>query len=323
MPEKLLPIEWDTVQDADRDVSVVIPLFNEAESLPELHRRIAKTMDGMGVDYEVIFINDGSADASQAVLEEIAGGDPRVVIVELKRNYGKSNALMAGFRIARGRRAVTLDADLQDLPENIPLLLAADQDLVSGWRRDRQDPGLKKLLSMFFNRLIRIFFGLHCRDINCGFKAYSRELYQSMNLYGDMHRMTLVLAHMEGFTVAEVPVEHAPRKYGKSKYPLFRARGLWDILSLSVMRSLTLRPFHFFAPYSVLLGLVSALLLAVILLRSMAGAADYSILHTLLIITIVLSVNLFLAGLQFEAALNIYQQRYPYEKTIRRVLRQG
>jgi glycosyltransferase involved in cell wall biosynthesis len=319
MPDTQLSVP----QEAEFDVSIVIPLFNEAESLEELHERISRTMNGTGYSFEIIYINDGSTDGSGRVLEGLAARDPRAVVVDLKRNFGKSNALMAGFHVARGARAVTMDADLQDLPENVPLLLAKEEDLVSGWRQNRKDSGLKKFLSLFFNKLVHIFFGLQCKDINCGFKAYTRNLYKSMNLYGDMHRMTLVLAHMEGYSVAEVPVEHAPRKHGKSKYPLFRARGLWDIISLSIMRSLTLRPFHFFAPYSVLLGLVAIALALLIVGLSISGYPSSPLLNTALIICVVLSVNFFLAGLQFEAALSIYQRDYPYEKTIRRVLRSG
>lgn len=314
----------DNSSAPDLDVSVIVPFLNERESLQELYERVVAVMDKTGKSYEMILVDDGSTDGSGDLARDLAEKDPRVVLLGLKRNYGKSNALMVGFHAARGARAVTMDADLQDRPENIPLLLEhEDFDLVSGWRRDRRDKPLKKLLSKVFNALINFVFKVRVKDINCGFKAYGRDLYKTLNLYGDLHRMTLVLAHLEGYSFAEVPVEHDPRKHGKSKYPLFRARGLWDILSLAVMNSLTLRPFHFFAPYSVLLALVSVLLLIVLVVRAVFGDGGYSIWHTLLIISSLVSVTLFLAGLQFEASLNIYRRKYPYEKTVKRVVRQG
>lgn len=303
------------------DLSFVIPLLNEEESLRELYQRITAVMTDISLSYEVIFVDDGSTDGSGAVLRSLAENNPeRVMVITLKRNYGKSNALMVGFDHARGARAVTMDADLQDRPEDLPKLLAhSDHDLVSAWRRSRKDTALKKFLSAVFNTLVSIFFGVEVRDINCGYKVYKRDLYKSLTLYGDLHRMTLVLAHMEGFSFKETPVEHAPRKYGSSKYPMFRARGLWDIISLGMMRSLQLRPFHFFAPWSVILFGVSGLLLLALIAGAAFGDGAPQLAHTLFVTTVLLGALLFLVGLILEVNLSIYMKDHPYRETIRSI----
>ena len=305
-------------------LSVVIAMYNEEESLTELRDRLLPVLEATGLGFEIIFVDDGSKDGSASLVERFVAQDPRIVLVRLKRNYGKSNALMVGFSQARGERAITMDADLQDMPENIPALLEQGQyDLVSAWRKSRHDPPLKRNLSKIFNRLVELFFRIKVKDINCGFKVYQRHLYKSLRLYGDLHRMTLVLAKMEGATFTEVPVEHAARKHGKSKYPLFRARGIWDLLSLSVMGSLQLRPFHFFAPYGVVLVGLGGLTFLYILLKTLLGSGASGLAHTLLIMFILLGVNLFLVGLQLETVLNLFRQEHPFQQTIKELVTHG
>ena len=281
-------------------------------------------MRSQRLSYEMIFVDDGSSDGSAELLENLSKKHPEITLVSMKRNFGKSNALMVGFNLAIGKRAVTMDADLQDKPENLPHLLEqTEYDLVSGWRRNRHDSWLKKNLSMIFNWLVDFIFSVDAKDINCGFKVYKRNLYKSLSLYGDLHRMTLVLANLDGFTFTEVPVEHAPRKHGQSKYPMFRARGLWDIISLSMMKSLKLRPFHFFAPYSMVMFTAAFFLLTYLLVCSAIGNGGYSLAHTMLIITTLLGANLFIAGLQLEVAVSAYMKDYPFRDTVRKVVLNG
>lgn len=306
------------------DLSIIIAMYNEEDSLPELRDRLVRVIEATELSFEIIFIDDGSQDGSARLVEEFVAQDPRIVLVRLKRNHGKSNALMVGFSQARGQRAVTMDADLQDMPENIPALLRhSEHDLVSAWRKSRHDPPLKRALSRLFNRLVELFFGIRVKDINCGFKVYKRPLYTSLRLYGDLHRMTLVLAKMEGATFIEVPVEHAARKHGKSKYPLFRARGIWDLLSLSVMGSLQLRPFHFFAPYGVALLGLGLLTFLYLFFMTLWGAGAPALAHTLLIVFMLLGVNLFLVGLQLESILNLFRQEHPFQQTIKELVTHG
>lgn len=303
------------------DLSIIVAMYNEEESLAELRDRLVRVMEDIGASFEILFIDDGSQDGSARLVEEFVAQDHRILLIRLKRNYGKSNALMVGFSQARGRRAVTMDADLQDIPENIPALLAhSEYDLVSAWRKSRHDPPLKRALSKLFNRLVELSFGISVKDINCGFKVYKRPLYKLLRLYGDLHRMTPVLAKMEGATFVEVPVEHAARKHGKSKYPLFRARGIWDLLSLSVMGSLQLRPFHFFAPYGVVLLGLGLLNLLYLFIKSLWGATASALAHTLLIVFVLLGVNLFLVGLQLETILNLFRQEHPFQQTIKELV---
>ncbi|MEC7641290.1 MAG: glycosyltransferase family 2 protein [Nitrospinota bacterium] len=304
---------------ADLDISIIIPLFNEVESLNELHERVTAVMAAVGLSYELLFIDDGSQDNSAGVIETFANQDPKVSLVSLKRNYGKSNALMVGFQRARGARAITLDADLQDIPENIPSLLAKENyDLVNGYRKDRKDKPIKRVLSTLFNKLINLVFKIDSKDLNSGFKVYKREFYKSLNLYGDLHRFIPVLAKMDGASFIEVAVEHAPRKHGHSKYPLFRIRGIWDIMSLSMMSSLQLRPFHFFAFYGLLI-LAGSLILFLYLLASENPDGGFTLARPLFITMSILGMNSFIVGLQLEVTLNVYRKKTICNETIKKV----
>ena len=208
-------------------VSIVIPILNEAESLPELVRRLREALSPLPGGYEVLFIDDGSTDDTGEVLETLHRADPAVRAIRFRRNYGKSAALAVAFREARGERVVTMDGDLQDEPLEVPRLLARlDEgwDLVSGWKKVRNDPWTKTAPSKMFNRVTAMMSGLPLHDFNCGLKAYRSEVTQSLDVYGELHRYLPVLAHFDGFRVTEMPVLHHARIHGRSKFGAAPAR---------------------------------------------------------------------------------------------------
>lgn len=238
-------------------LSVVIPLFNEAESLPELHEQLVRALDPLGQPFELIFIDDGSRDGSFDVLTRLHRDDHRVKVIQFRRNYGKSAALAVGFAQAHGETVVTIDADLQDDPQEIPRLIAqldAGYDLVSGWKQHRRDPWTKTLPSKVFNRVTAAVSGLRLHDFNCGLKAYRHEVVETIPVYGELHRYLPMLAHWAGFRAGELPITHRTRKYGKSKFGPGRfAHGLFDLLTVLFLSKYTRRPLHLFG----LIGLLS------------------------------------------------------------------
>ena len=231
-------------------ISAVIPAYNEAESLPEFHRELCVALDAQGGGWEAIYIDDGSRDGTDLAIERLAAADPRVRGVSFRRNFGKSAALATGFRMARGEWIVTLDADLQDDPSELPRLAARldeGYDLVSGWKVDRKDPFTKTLPSKLFNRVTGIVAGLRLHDFNCGFKLYRREVADAIEVYGELHRFMPALAHWAGFRVGEVPVRHRARKYGRSKFGAARfVNGFLDLMSAAFISTSALKPLHVF-----------------------------------------------------------------------------
>src|SRR5262249_41916387 len=207
---------------APPEVSVLVPVLNEEESVGELAERIAGVLDGLGLSFEIVFVDDGSQDATAARVREAHRRDGRVKLVRLRRNFGKSAALSAGFDFSRGSLIITMDGDLQDDPGEIPRLLdklASDElDLVSGWKRQRRDPAAKRLPSPLFNWVTRRVAGIDLHDFNSGFKVYRREVLEQIAVYGELHRYIPVLASRRGFAVGEVAVTHHPRRHGVSKY---------------------------------------------------------------------------------------------------------
>ena len=238
------------------DVSIVIPLLNEAESLPELYQRIVAALEEAGVSFEVLFVDDGSRDGSFETIRRFRENDDRVRAIRFRRNYGKSAALAVGFEAARGDAVVTMDADLQDDPAEVPGmvdLLGEGYDLVSGWKKDRKDPLSKRLPSKLFNRVTGIVSGLRLHDFNCGLKAYRREVVETIPVYGELHRYLPVLAHWAGFRVTETPVLHHPRKHGSSKFGLGRfTHGFFDLLTVYFVSNYTRRPLHLFGSFGLL-----------------------------------------------------------------------
>ena len=231
-------------------IAVVVPAFNEAESLPELVERIAAAIDGMRRTWEVWIIDDGSDDGTFDVVAELAGAYPQVHGLSFGRNYGKAAALAAGFEAASGEIVITMDADLQDDPAEIPNLVAGLEggaDLVSGWKQDRKDSFIKNNTSKIFNWFTSRMSGLKLHDFNCGLKAYRAEVTRRVKLYGDMHRYVPALAHLDGFKVIEQPVQHFPRKYGVTKYGLARfINGFLDLLTVYFLHARRTSPLHFF-----------------------------------------------------------------------------
>jgi glycosyltransferase involved in cell wall biosynthesis len=245
-------------------ISVVVPLFNEAESLPTLHQELVGALEGLGRPWEVLYVDDGSRDGSDRVIGELAGRDSRVRGVSFRRNFGKSAALATGFRLVRGEWVVTLDADLQDDPAELPKFFAAADggfDLVSGWKQNRQDPISKTLPSRVFNAVTSMVSGVKLHDFNCGFKLYRRDVVDSIEVYGELHRFMPALAHWRGFRVGEVPVHHRPRRYGRSKFGAARfVNGFLDLLAASFISTSALKPLHVFGR----IGLLFIALAAVI-----------------------------------------------------------
>jgi glycosyltransferase involved in cell wall biosynthesis len=231
-------------------LSVVVPLFNEAESLPELHQELVMALDRLGSPWEILYVDDGSRDGSEAAIAARAAADPRVRGVSFRRNFGKSAALATGFRLARGEWVATLDADLQDDPAELPKLVAALEsgfDLVSGWKQDRQDPISKTIPSRLFNAVTSAVSGLKLHDFNCGFKLYRREVTEAIELYGELHRFLPALAHWRGFRVTEVPVRHRARRFGRSKFGASRfVNGFLDLMAAAFISTSALKPLHVF-----------------------------------------------------------------------------
>ena len=225
-------------------ISLLIPLFNEEESIHPLLNEIRKAMKPLNKSYEVIFIDDGSTDNSLKMT------DNRIKFISFRKNYGKSAALQVGFKAAVGDAVVTMDADLQDDPhEIINLLVKLDEgfDLCSGWKKQRFDPFIKKYSSRFFNFVTRFISGIKIHDFNCGLKAYRREVVQNLNVYGELHRYVPVLAKWQGFTVTEIPVKHHPRRYGKTKFGISRFfKGFVDLITVTFVGRYIKRPMHFF-----------------------------------------------------------------------------
>ncbi|NIA30970.1 MAG: glycosyltransferase [Actinobacteria bacterium] len=232
------------------EISLVIPLYNEEESLVELHHQIKNVMARLEKSYEIIFIDDGSTDKSAGIIEDLHKQDEHVKLIQFRKNYGKSAGLAAGFKAASGDFVITMDADLQDDPAEIPNLLNKLQegyDLVSGWKKVRHDPLSKRLASKVYNYFTSIFSGIRLHDFNCGLKAYKVDVVKSMNVYGELHRYLPVIAHRNGFRVTEIPVKHRARKYGRSKFGGARfARGAFDLMTITFLTRYKKRPLHLF-----------------------------------------------------------------------------
>lgn len=253
------------------DISVIIPLYNEEESLPELYNWIARVMKDNGYSYEVIFVNDGSTDNSWKVIEELSGKADEVKGIKFRRNYGKSPALYCGFKEAKGNVVITMDADLQDSPDEIPelyrMITEDGYDLVSGYKQKRYDPLSKTIPTKLFNATARKISGIHnLHDFNCGLKAYRSEVVKNIEVYGEMHRYIPYIAKNAGFDkIGEKVVHHQARKYGKSKFGLNRFfNGYLDLITLWFLNNFGKKPMHvfgFLGTIVFLIGLISAMII--------------------------------------------------------------
>jgi len=246
-----------------RKISIVVPLFNEEESIQPLANEIRKALKPLNAAYEVILVDDGSKDNSLKIIKDLCKPDKRFRYVSFRKNYGKSAALQIGFKEATGDVVITMDADLQDDPNEISNLLKKLEegfDLVSGWKKKRHDPFIKKISSKFFNFITRLMTGIKIHDFNCGLKAYRKEVTENIKVYGELHRYMPVLAKWEGFTISEVVVQHHPRRYGKTKFGISRFfKGFIDLITVLFSTRYIKRPMHFFGffgAFSFFVGLI-------------------------------------------------------------------
>lgn len=244
------------------DLSIIVPLYNEEESLKELYAWIQRVVDPQNWSYEVIFVDDGSSDTSWQVVEQLKSSSENVKGIKFRRNYGKSAALYCGFEAAKGDVVITMDADLQDSPDEIPELVRMvhedNYDIVSGWKKKRYDPLGKTLPSKLFNRTVRVVSGIKLHDFNCGLKAYKNEVVKNVEVYGEMHRYIPLIAKQAGFNrIGEKVVQHQERKYGVSKFGLERTvKGFLDLLSVTFISKFGKRPMHLFGALGTLMFVV-------------------------------------------------------------------
>ncbi len=296
--------------EEELDISLVVPLYNEEESLPELVAWIQRVMQTQQYTYEVLLINDGSTDRSWEVVERLHAENSCVKGISFLRNYGKSAALQTGFQAAKGRVVITMDADLQDSPDEIPALyrLIAEEgyDLISGWKQKRYDPLSKTLPTKLFNAVTRWFSGITLHDFNCGLKAYRLQVVKNIEVYGEMHRYIPVIAKWEGFLkIGEKVVEHRARKYGTTKFGLERfVNGFLDLLTISVVTRFRKKPMHFFGTLGSLSFLAGFLITVWLLFEKQYRIAQQQPwrdivaqpLFFLALVALIVGVQLFLAG---------------------------
>lgn len=310
------------------DISVVIPLYNEEESLPELYAWIERVMNANGFSYEVIFVNDGSTDGSWNVIEELSRKHEQVKGIKFRRNYGKSPALYCGFEKAQGDVVITMDADLQDSPDEIPelyrMITQDGYDLVSGWKQKRYDPLSKTIPTKLFNATARAVSGIHnLHDFNCGLKAYHRDVVKNIEVYGEMHRYIPYLAKNAGFTrIAEKVVHHQARKYGKTKFGLNRfVNGYLDLLSLWFLSTFGVKPMHIFGflgSIMFILGFISVIVVGATKLYDMYCGNPYRLVTEnpyfyLALTTMIIGTQLFLAGFLGELIARNSSERNKYQ----------
>lgn len=308
------------------DISVVVPLYNEAESLPELYAWIKRVMTANNFSYEVIFISDGSTDSSWNVIEQLSTEDSAVKGVKFRRNYGKSPALHTGFGKAQGDVVITMDADLQDSPDEIPelyrMITEEGYDLVSGWKQKRYDPLSKTIPTKLFNATARKVTGIYLHDFNCGLKAYRKEVVKSIEVYGDMHRYIPYLAKSAGFTkIGEKVVQHQARKYGVTKFGLDRfVNGYLDLLTLWFFNKFAVKPMHFFGLLGSLmfvLGFIAVVVVGASKLYSMWNGLPYRLVTDspyfyLSLTAMIIGTLLFLTGFLGELIARNSQERNTY-----------
>ena len=302
----------------DKKISIVIPLYNEEESLIPLSHEIRKALYDIRYVWEVIFVDDGSRDKSLEVINQICNKDKRFKYVSFRKNYGKSAALHVGFKHVTGDIVITMDADLQDDPHEIPNLinkLNEGYDVVSGWKKKRMDPFIKRKSSKFFNFITRVMSGIKIHDFNCGLKAYKREVVDSIKVYGELHRYMPVLADWQGYTVSEIEVMHHPRRYGKTKFGISRFfKGFIDLITVIFTTRYIKRPMHLFGflgALSFLIGLVVSIYLTIDWINGHYLSNRPMLFLGMLLI--IVGVQFFSVGLLGEMMVNNFMDEKEYE----------
>ncbi len=297
------------------DLSVIIPLFNEEENVEPLYSQLTEALEPLGLSYEIIIIDDGSTDGSFAALKELHALDSRLKVIRFRRNFGQTAAFAAGFDRARGKVVITMDADLQNDPADIPRLLAKieeDYDVVSGWRVNRKDPFLsRRLPSMIANRLISETTNVRLHDYGCSLKAYRREVVKNINLYGEMHRFIPAIASWMGVAVAEVPVNHRARQFGKSKYGLSRTIKVFlDMITVRFLLSYSTRPIHVFGSLGLAFSATGIILLLYLSAVKFILGQDIGNrpLLMLSILLVVVGVQMITMGLLGELVVRTYHE---------------
>lgn len=309
------------------DISVIVPLYNEEESLPKLHEWIARVMCDNAFTYEILFVNDGSTDRSWQVIENLSLHDAHVHGIKFRHNYGKSAALYCGFRAAQGEVVITMDADLQDSPDEIPelyrMITEENYDLVSGWKKKRYDNAItKNIPSKLFNATARRVTGLHLHDMNCGLKAYRKDVVKNIEVFGEMHRYIPYLAKTAGFTrIGEKVVQHRKREFGVSKFGLNRfVNGYLDLMTLWFLTKFGKQPMHFFGLIGSLMFFFGFIAIVVVGVHKLVALARNT--HAILvadspyfylaILAMILGAMLFLAGFLAELIIRNSQERNNY-----------
>lgn len=290
-------------------LSIVIPLYNEEESLPELHAWIRRIVEQEGYDYEILFVDDGSRDNSWKVVQGLANENPRVRAIQFQRNYGKSAALNEGFQAAQGDVVITMDADMQDSPDEIPelynMIASGEYELVSGWKQKRFDPLTKTIPTKIYNGVSRFFTGIKLHDMNCGLKSYKRQVVKSIEIYGEMHRYIPVIAKQAGFArIGEKVVQHRERQYGVTKFGMDRfVNGFLDLLSILFVTRFSKKPMHFFGTMGLLVFFIGFVILLYLAISKFFfygyGMTDRPLFYFGLV-TIIIGVQLFLTGFLAE-----------------------
>jgi glycosyltransferase involved in cell wall biosynthesis len=295
-------------------ISVIVPVHDEERSVALLHDELVSTLGQLDEAWEVVFVDDGSADGTFSALTRLHAAHDNVRVVRLRRNFGKASALQAGFAEAQGDIVVTIDGDLQDDPAEIPRLLAKlaeGFDLVSGWKTKRRDPLTRRIPARIVNAVTGRLSGLRLHDLNCGLKAYRAEVVRGMPIYGELHRFIPVLAHYRGYRVAELPVNHRPREHGRSRYGMERyVRGFLDLLTVTFMGRYRHRPLHLFGGVGLLLGAIGTIVLVYLtVLKLMGEAIGHRPLLTLGVLLVVVGVQLLSLGLVSELIAGHHEER--------------
>jgi glycosyltransferase involved in cell wall biosynthesis len=295
-------------------ISVVVPVYNEERSVALLFDELHSALQQVGQPWEAIFVDDGSDDGTFAALTRLHAAQENVVVIRLRRNFGKAAALAAGFDRAKGETVITIDGDLQDDPAEIPRLLAKLEegfDLVSGWKSHRRDRWTRRLMSRLANTVTGWVSGIRLHDMNCGFKAYRAEVVHGLRLYGELHRYIPVLAHYRGYRIAELPVNHRPREHGRSRYgPERYVRGFLDLLTVSFIGRYRQRPLHLFGGLGLLLGLIGTAVLGYLtVLKILGHSIGQRPLLQLGVLLVVVGLQFFSLGLISEMITSLHEER--------------